>query len=161
VFKFRRMESAAATRRRNGPRFPCATESLPGFLANEFPDLARDSLRTEHVGYMSAWKLNRRAVQNTSERDSAPIGKGGRGSSAADGRYDFGSGSGHSGYVRLITGDRRNIARQEMPKIGKMLFHGPGIGRRNRWRRHLGFAVVDVVPLRANMSFIAAGTPSR
>ena len=99
---------------------------------NQFPDPVRNSLGTEHVRSVSAWELNRRPVEDTSQRDRAPIRKGRGGSGAADSRYDLGSGSGHRGHVRLVTGHRRNIARQEMAEIDKMLFQGLGIGRRNR-----------------------------
>ena len=57
------------------PRFP-PNESSTGFLPNEIPDPVRNSLRTEHVRSVSAWELNGRPVQDTSQRDSAPIRKG-------------------------------------------------------------------------------------
>ena len=46
----------------SSPRLPCETETSTGFLANEFPDSLRDSLRTEDVRSVTAWELNRRPV---------------------------------------------------------------------------------------------------
>ena len=65
------------TKSLNASRFP-PNESSTGFLPNEIPDPVRNSLRTEHVRSVSAWELNGRPVQDTSQRDSAPIRKGRR-----------------------------------------------------------------------------------